>query len=168
MEISIPYKPNPLISSSTQLFKRPKSYGLVRFPAKYRVGVTRKKQVFRVYASESSNGSSSNNDGGFSWVRLTQSIRVGAERIGEKIGETVKKEIGFDSEEANARVDEFVGRVKDSVQKGQHELTRFKTETVPSFIDWNKWEHWKVSCSAVLISGSEVLLGSDPVCVLKH
>lgn len=146
METAVSYKPNPLISSSTQLLKRPKSSGLVRFPAKYGLGVTRKKQLFRVYASQSSSGSSSNNDGGFSWVRLMQSLRDGA----EKIGESVKKEIGFDSEEASARVDEYVGRVKDSVQKGQHELTRFKTETVPSFIDWNKWEHWKVSCFSFL------------------
>ncbi|VVB11569.1 unnamed protein product [Arabis nemorensis] len=143
MEIAILYKPNPLISSSPELLKRPKISGLVRFPAKYGLGVTRKKPLFRVYASESSSGSSSNNDGGFSWVRLGQSLRVGVERIGEKIGETVKKETGFDSEEANARVDEIVGRVKGSVQKGQDELTRFKTETVPSFIDWNQWEHWK-------------------------
>ncbi|KAL1205616.1 ATP-dependent zinc metalloprotease FTSH 12 [Cardamine amara subsp. amara] len=143
MEIAISFKPNPLISSSTQLLKRPKIYGLVSFPAKYRVRVTGKKQRFRVYASESSSGSSSNNDGGFSWVRFTQSLRVGAERIGEKIGASVKKETGFDSEEASTRVDEYVSRVKDSVQKSQHELTRFKTEIVPSFIDWNKWEHWK-------------------------
>ncbi|CAA7062112.1 unnamed protein product [Microthlaspi erraticum] len=144
MEIAISYKPNPLISSSTQLLRRPQSSGLVRFPAKYGLrGGSRKKPVFRVYASESTSGSSSNNDGGFSWVRLTQSLRIGVERIGEKIGETVKKETGFDSVEANATVNEFVGRVKDIVQKGQHELTRFKSETVPSFIDWNKWEHWK-------------------------
>lgn len=150
MEIAISYKPNPLISSSTQLLKRPQSSGLVRFPAMYGLGVTRKKQLFRIHASQSSSGSSSNNDGGFSWARLMQSLRVGAERIGEKIGESVKKEIGFDSEEASARVDEYVGRVKDSVQKGQHELTRFKNETVPSFIDWNKWKHWKVSCFSFL------------------
>lgn len=148
MEIAIPYKPNPLISSPTNLLKRPKSFGLVRFPAKYGHRVTRKNPIFRVYASESSNGSSSNNGGGFSWVRLTQSLRVGVERIGEKIGKSVKKETGFDPEEAGARVDEYVGRVKDIVKKGQGELTRFRTEIVPSFIDWNKWEHWKVSCSA--------------------
>ncbi|KAJ0256660.1 ATP-dependent zinc metalloprotease FTSH 12 [Hirschfeldia incana] len=144
MEIAIPYKPNPLISSPTNLFKRPKSSRLVRFPVKYGHRVTRKNPIFRVYASESSNGSSSNNGGGgFSWLRLTQTLRVGVERIGEKIGESVKKETGFDPEEAGARVDEYVGRVKDSVMKGQGELTRFRTETVPSFIDWNKWEHWK-------------------------
>ncbi|KAH0874443.1 hypothetical protein HID58_071805 [Brassica napus] len=143
MEIAIPYKPNPLISSPTNLLKRPKSFGLVRFPAKYGHRVTRKNPIFRVYASESSNGSSSNNGGGFSWVRLTQSLRVGVERIGEKIGKSVKKETGFDPEEAGARVDEYVGRVKDIVKKGQGELTRFRTEIVPSFIDWNKWEHWK-------------------------
>ncbi|ESQ27162.1 hypothetical protein EUTSA_v100180710mg, partial [Eutrema salsugineum] len=143
MEIAIPYKPNPLISSPTKFFKRPKSSGLVRFPAKYGLRVTRRNPIFRVYASESSNGSSSNNDGGFSWLRLARSLRIGVERIGEKIGESVKKEIGFDSEEAGARVDEYVGRVKNSVQKGQHQLDRLKNETVPSFIDWNKWEHWK-------------------------
>uniref|UniRef100_A0A1J3ISD5 ATP-dependent zinc metalloprotease FTSH 12, chloroplastic n=1 Tax=Noccaea caerulescens TaxID=107243 RepID=A0A1J3ISD5_NOCCA len=171
MEIAISYKPNPLISSSTQLFRRPQSSGLVRFPAKYGLmRGSRKRPVFRVYASESTSGSSSNNDGGFSWVRLTQSLRIFVERIGEKIGETVKKETGFDSEDANARVDEFVGRVKDSVQKGEHEFTRFKTETVPSFIDWNKWEHWKdirnwdgrrvaalvIYASALLFSGQRV------------
>lgn len=151
MEIAIPYKPNPLISSSpTNLLKRPKSSGLVPFPTKYgQHRVTSKNPIFRVYASQSSNGSSSNNGGGFSfsWLRLTQSLRLGVERIGE----SVKKETGFDSEEAGARVDEYVGRVKDSVKKGQGELTRFRTETVPSFIDWNKWEHWKVSCSSSLL-----------------
>ncbi|CAN8240453.1 unnamed protein product [Cochlearia groenlandica] len=130
MEIAaISYKPNPLISSSNRLFKLPTSSGFVRFRSKYRLRVTRKDPIFRVYASESRNGSSSNNERGFSWERLMKSLE-----------ETVKKETGFD---AGARVDEYAGRVKDSVKKGKHELIRFKDETVPLFIDWSKWDQWK-------------------------
>ena len=42
------------------------------------------------------------------------------------------------------KVGEFVGRAKEGVSKGRGELERFRTELVPKFVSWNRWEHWKV------------------------
>ncbi|KAI9161766.1 hypothetical protein LWI28_020493 [Acer negundo] len=59
------------------------------------------------------------------------------------MGESVKKETGFDFDEANVKVSELVGRVKGELKKGESELTRFRTELVPAFVEWNRWELWK-------------------------
>ena len=56
----------------------------------------------------------------------------------------MKKETGFDLEDANVKVGEFVGRAKEGVSKGRGELERFRTELVPEFVSWNRWERWKV------------------------
>lgn len=56
----------------------------------------------------------------------------------------MKKETGFDLNEAIMKVDELVDRVKDGVKKGDDELTRFRTELLPQFVEWNRWERWKV------------------------
>ncbi|KAF3946426.1 hypothetical protein CMV_027302 [Castanea mollissima] len=94
---------------------------------------------FRVLAFANPNGSD-----GFSWLRLTQSVRRGSEQLWSKLGESAKKETGFDLEDANVKVGEFVGRAKEGVSKGQGELERFRTELVPEFVSWNRWERWKV------------------------
>lgn len=60
------------------------------------------------------------------------------------MGESVKKETGFDVEAANVKARELVQRVLDELKKGQSELTRLRTEFVPAFVDWNQWENWKV------------------------
>ncbi|KAK0596406.1 hypothetical protein LWI29_015379 [Acer saccharum] len=59
------------------------------------------------------------------------------------MGESVKKETGFDFDEANVKVSELVGRVKGELKKGESELTRFRTELVPEIVEWNRWELWK-------------------------
>lgn len=56
----------------------------------------------------------------------------------------MKKETGFDLNEAIMKVDELVDRFKDGVKKGDDELTRFRTELLPQFVEWNRWERWKV------------------------
>lgn len=42
------------------------------------------------------------------------------------------------------KVGELVGRVKNGVKKGEAEFIRFRTVLVPEFVDWNRWERWKV------------------------
>lgn len=80
---------------------------------------------------------------------------MGSERFLSKLGYSVKRETGFDLNEANVKVGEFVGRVKDGVKKGEDELTHFRTELLPQFMDWNRWDHWKVM---ILMSYLEILL----------
>ncbi|PQQ13628.1 ATP-dependent zinc metalloprotease FTSH 12 chloroplastic [Prunus yedoensis var. nudiflora] len=85
----------------------------------------------------------SNGSDGFSWGSLTQSIRRGSERFWSNFGESVKKETGFDLKDANVKVGEYVGRVEGGLKKGRTELEWFKTELVPEFVSWNRWERWK-------------------------
>lgn len=60
-----------------------------------------------------------------------------------KLGESVKKETGFDVEGGNVKVGEFVERIKGDIKKGDAALTRFRTELLTDFVDWNRWERWK-------------------------
>ncbi|CAA2991897.1 ATP-dependent zinc metalloprotease FTSH 12, chloroplastic [Olea europaea subsp. europaea] len=71
---------------------------------------------------------------GFSWVRFSQSIRSGSQRFFEKLGESVKKEIGFDLDSAKV---ELSGWMQDSIQKSRDGLERVNSELVPQFINWN-------------------------------
>ncbi|KAJ0098539.1 hypothetical protein Patl1_20814 [Pistacia atlantica] len=134
MDISIPFKPNPLLSSSNSLTKA------VPFPKRqtHRPRISRQNPIFRVYSSANPNGSA-----GFSWPSIARSIEVGSERFWSNFGQSVKRETGFDFEEANVKVGELVGRVKNGVKKGEVEFTRFRTVLVPEFVDWNRWERWK-------------------------
>lgn len=88
----------------------------------------------------SASSSSSSEPDGFSWLRLTQSIRRGSQRFFENVGEPVKKETGFN---LKVPVDEFQGRARDSARKAQEKLERVNSELLPQFISWNKWESWK-------------------------
>ncbi|KAK3217754.1 hypothetical protein Dsin_011724 [Dipteronia sinensis] len=136
MELAVPYRPNPLLSSSSKSLTKTT---LLQVPAiKHRPRISRQRPVFRVCSSANPDGS-----GGFSWQSLRRSVRVGSERLWSKMGESVKKETGFDFDEANVKVTELVGRVKVELKKGESELTRFRTELVPAFVEWNRWELWK-------------------------
>ena len=68
-----------------------------------------------------------------------------------KLGESVKKETGFDVEGGNVKVGEFVERIKGDIKKGDAALTRFRTELLTDFVDWNRWERWKVRHLDLLI-----------------
>ena len=59
-------------------------------------------------------------------------------------GGVVKRETGFDLEDANSRVNEFVGRIRAAARRGEDGLDRFRTELLPEFVNWNRWERWKV------------------------
>ncbi|KAG6687214.1 hypothetical protein I3843_11G059100 [Carya illinoinensis] len=138
MDLIIPCKPNPLLLSAPQLTQTSHSSFLFKLPNKHRLGNSRQRHFFRVLASSNPNASD-----GFSWLILTQSVRRGSERFWTKLGESVKKETGFGFEDANVKVGEFVGRVRGGVRKGGAELERFRTELVPEFVNWNRWERWK-------------------------
>lgn len=137
MDLKISYKPNPLLFSTPPLSL-----------TKQRHKLYRKRPEFRALAAANPNGS-----GGFSWRSLSRSLRQGSVRFWSNLGDSVKKETGFDLEEANTRVTEFAGRVRDGVKVSGSELDRFRTDVLAEFVDWNKWQHWKVKfCLALAFS----------------
>ncbi|KAM1032307.1 hypothetical protein ACFX2I_035903 [Malus domestica] len=138
MDLQITFKSNPLLVSSTPFSHTSPRPLLFNLPTKHRPKISRQKPTFRVMASVNSNGPDE-----FSWQSLTRSIRRGSGRFWSDFGESVKKETGFDLKEANVTVGEFVGRVGDGLKKGGTELERFRTELLPEFVSWNRWERWK-------------------------
>ncbi|XP_057765242.1 ATP-dependent zinc metalloprotease FTSH 12, chloroplastic [Salvia miltiorrhiza] len=102
------------------------------FSANCRPKISRRKR-FVISASSSE-------PEGFSWLRLSQSIRRGSQRFFENLGESVKRETGFD---LKVPVDEYSGRARESARKAQEKLERVNSELLPQFISWNKWESWK-------------------------
>ncbi|KAK9937407.1 hypothetical protein M0R45_014201 [Rubus argutus] len=140
MDLMLPYKPNPLLCSSTPLTQLSPKAVLYNFnlPTKHRPKISRKNPNFRVKASANPNGSD-----GFSWVSLTRSIRRGSEQFWSNFGESVKKETGFDLKDVNVKVGEYLGQAAEGLKRGGTELERFKTDLVPEFVSWNQWERWK-------------------------
>ncbi|GLT61232.1 hypothetical protein SLA2020_339540 [Shorea laevis] len=115
MELTILYKPNPLLFCSAPLTQTSQSPILFKLPTKHRLKISRQRPTFRVLASANPNGSD-----GFSWLSLTRSVRRGSERFWSKLGQ-----------------------VSEGVRKGGAELERFRTDLVPEFVSWNRWERWK-------------------------
>ncbi|XP_059661736.1 ATP-dependent zinc metalloprotease FTSH 12, chloroplastic [Cornus florida] len=145
MALTIQYTPNPFHSSSGTLLVNQTHPILVQFkplskPPSYHTPkrTLRKRPTIRAFASANPNGPE-----GFSWQSLSRSIRSGSERFLSRFGELVKRETGFDLEDANVRVSGFVGRARDFAKKGESELNRFRSELLPEFINWNKWDRWK-------------------------
>ncbi|CAN4096889.1 unnamed protein product [Withania somnifera] len=94
-----------------------------------------RRPTFLAFSSNSNNSPE-----GFSWLQLSQSIRRGSERFFNQLGDSVKKETGFEFEDAKLKVAEFSGRAVDS---GQILVQRFHSELLPEFLNWNKFESWK-------------------------
>lgn len=138
MDLSIPYKPNPLLLSSPPLTQNSQSPILFKLPRSHRLKKSSQRPILRVLASADPNGSDS-----FSWQSLTRSVRRGSERFWSKLSETVGKETGFDLEDANVKVGELAGRVREGMGKGRDNLERLRTDLVPAFLNWNRWERWK-------------------------
>ena len=61
-------------------------------------------------------------------------------RFVSNFGEILKKETGFDVEGASIKA-------KGLVSKGREAVDRFRLELVPEFVQWNKWDNWKVFLS---------------------
>ncbi|XP_050221427.1 ATP-dependent zinc metalloprotease FTSH 12, chloroplastic [Mercurialis annua] len=128
MNFTTPYNHNSLLYPSPFLLQTTRTSVLLK-PTD-----SRKKTSFTVCSSANLNGSD-----GFSWPSLTRAFRLGSERFFLKLGESVKKETGFDLDGTNVKLGEFVGLVKGQAKMSEAELIRLRTE----FVDWNRWEHWK-------------------------
>ncbi|KAK8318035.1 hypothetical protein V6Z12_A13G148900 [Gossypium hirsutum] len=125
MEVSIPCAQTPLLFSSS---KTPQTLTFYQLPTRRRL---------KIRASSSSANPSGSGSNAFSWLRL------GSQKFWSKFGESVKKETGFDLDEANVRVGELVGRVNQGLRKGEGEFNRLRTELLPEFVSWNRWDRWK-------------------------
>ncbi|XP_021299489.1 ATP-dependent zinc metalloprotease FTSH 12, chloroplastic [Herrania umbratica] len=134
MEVAIPIGLNTPIFCSIPITQTPQNLTFFQVP-------TRRRLKIRASSSSANPGGSGSN--GFSWFSLARSFRLGSELFWSKFGESVKKETGFNLDEANVRVNELVGRVKEGFRKGEGEFTRLWTELVPEFVSWNRWERWK-------------------------
>ncbi|KAK9991410.1 hypothetical protein SO802_026395 [Lithocarpus litseifolius] len=152
-ELTVLYKPNPLLFSSTPLTHNTQTLILLKLPKNPRSKNSHHRPNFRVLAFANPNGSD-----GFSLLSLTRSVRCGLEQLWSKLGESRKKETGFCLEDANVKVGEFAWPAKEGVSKGQGELEWFRTKLVPKFVSWNQWERWKLgSFIARLIKLQEFL-----------
>ncbi|XP_022882634.1 ATP-dependent zinc metalloprotease FTSH 12, chloroplastic [Olea europaea var. sylvestris] len=143
MEVTaIQCRPNPLFLSSKNLhFLRRRTIPPLHY-RKCKLKLSRQRRLI-ISASSSSDVNPGGPPEGFSWVRFSQSVRSGSQRFIEKLGESVKKEIGFDLDSTKVRVNELSGWMQDSIQKSRDGLERVNSELVPQFINWNKWERWK-------------------------
>lgn len=55
----------------------------------------------------------------------------------------MKTEAGFDLRESNDGVSGFVGAVGNAAEKGKADFERFRSDALPQFFYWNRWELWK-------------------------
>ncbi|MCD7454691.1 ATP-dependent zinc metalloprotease FTSH 12, chloroplastic [Datura stramonium] len=130
--------PHPL--NSIHLSSKPLINPLLfSLPFKCRRSFSRQRRP--TFLASSSN--SKNSPEGFSWLQLSQSIRRGSERFLNQLGDSLKKETGFDFEDAKVKVAELSGRAVDLAKNGQIQLQRFQFELFPEFLNWNKFESWK-------------------------
>ncbi|XP_030471573.1 ATP-dependent zinc metalloprotease FTSH 12, chloroplastic [Syzygium oleosum] len=81
--------------------------------------------------------------GGLPWQRLSRSIRRGSHRFWLDFGAAVKKETGFDVDDANAKLRELAASVKERAKLNEAAAARLRSELLPAFLDWNRWERWK-------------------------
>ncbi|KAF7824391.1 ATP-dependent zinc metalloprotease FTSH 12, chloroplastic isoform X1 [Senna tora] len=138
MDLLVAYRPNPLLLSTSPFAGTSQNSNYFRLTTLQRSKIPRRKSKFRALASANPNGAN-----GFSWSDISRSFQNGSKRFWLKFGEMVEKETGFDLEDANGKVSQFVGQVRDEVKKSGAELDRFRTEGVPAFVSWNQWERWK-------------------------
>ncbi|XP_043688912.1 ATP-dependent zinc metalloprotease FTSH 12, chloroplastic isoform X2 [Telopea speciosissima] len=141
MGLKLHCRPNPLIFPATFINQNPSNFLILKplpLHSRHRTRHCRLKPLFRVSASSNGNGSED-----FSWFSVSHAIRRGSERFLTNFGEFVKKETGFDFEETNVEVVRFLGKVRDTSKKGEAVFDRFRSEWIPEFVDWNKWERWK-------------------------
>lgn len=83
------------------------------------------------------------------WQRLSHSIRIGSQRFWFKCADSLKKETGFDIQEANGKVRQLYSSA--IVKLDEAEFTRFRTQLFPAFLEWNRWERWKVIILLIIL-----------------
>ncbi|XP_022149642.1 ATP-dependent zinc metalloprotease FTSH 12, chloroplastic [Momordica charantia] len=138
MDIGTRCRPNELLSPSTSFVQRSQNVVLFTLPAKRRAKCSRQRTKFRVLGSADSNGAD-----GFPWRSFTRSVRRGSEKFWLNFGESMRKETGFDLKHADVKLVEFFGRANERLENLGAEVERFKTEILPEFASWNRWERWK-------------------------
>ncbi|RDY07466.1 ATP-dependent zinc metalloprotease FTSH 12, chloroplastic, partial [Mucuna pruriens] len=127
MELTITHNPNSLLVFSTPLSRNPNVFTLTAPRG-------RRKLRFRISATAEPDGSS--------W---SQSLRRGSRRFWVKFGEMMKRETGFDfGDGSEKKIGEFVSG---------DELRMFGTQWVSQFVDWNRWERWKVTTLSIAVLG---------------
>ena len=89
MELTVPYKPNPLLFSSASLTHNSQTLILHKLPKNPRSKNSHHRPNFHVLASANPNGFD-----GFSWLSLTRLVRRGLEWLWLKLSESGKKETG--------------------------------------------------------------------------
>lgn len=97
--------------------------------------------------------------GGLPWQRLSRSIRRGSHRFWLDFGAAVKKETGFDVDDANAKLRELAASVMERAKLNEAAAARLRSELLPAFLDWNRWERWKVMlelCMGMAFPGSPI------------
>ncbi|XP_030523971.1 ATP-dependent zinc metalloprotease FTSH 12, chloroplastic isoform X2 [Rhodamnia argentea] len=132
MELAFLPSPNPLLSPSPSPSPSPP------LPFSLPPHSSRRRHPFRVRAS-----SSPGPPFGLPWQRLSRSIRRGSDRFWLNLGDAVKKETGFDVEEANAKLRELATLVKERIKLNEADVARLRSQWLPAFLDWNRWERWK-------------------------
>ncbi|KAJ6808722.1 ATP-dependent zinc metalloprotease FTSH 12, chloroplastic [Iris pallida] len=121
-----------LLSTSTP--RNPLPFPLYRSRSSSRRARSSKRAAPR--AAASAPGGPGDGTGGFSWERVSRSLRRGSERVFGRFAEELKRETGLDLDGAGLEAGRLVGRGKAAVD-------RFRSETVPGFVEWNRWEYWK-------------------------
>ncbi|MED6144837.1 ATP-dependent zinc metalloprotease FTSH 12, chloroplastic [Stylosanthes scabra] len=137
--------PNPFLLPSPPLTPAvvPSNPNLFALTKPHSSKTLRRKLRLRASSTSAADPDGGPNGGASSWSSIFRSLRRGSKRFWVKFGEMVKKETGFDLGDGNAKVGEFVWRVKDEVETSGDELGRSGTHLVSEFLDWNRWERWK-------------------------
>lgn len=132
MDLKIEFRPNKFyLSSCTRrgmILLNQTHPNLVLLPRHRYNQKKRRKPIFRVSASVNPEGS----EDGSAWTRFSQKIRRNSEVFVHNLGDSLKKETGFNLQDANAKLSGFVGGIQDSFSKAR---TQFTT--------WNEWQRWK-------------------------
>lgn len=139
MDVSTRYRPNELLSPATSFVQRSQNVILFTLPAKRRAKYSRQRAKFRVLGSADGNAADES-----PWGSFSRSVRRGSERFWLNFGESLRKETGFDLKNTDVKLVEFFGRANERLENMGAELQRFKTEILPEFVSWNRWERWKV------------------------
>jgi hypothetical protein len=134
MDLIISQTPYPFLLSSSPLtptLQNPIFFTLTPFSS------NRRKLKLRASSTADSNGAD-----GSSW---SQSLERASKRFLVKFGDMVKKEIGVDLGDGVVKAGEFVDGVKKNVG------SEFRTLSLSEFVEWNRFEHWKVTNSNQLL-----------------
>lgn len=127
MDLIISHTPNPFLLSSTPLPPTLQNSNFFTLPAPF---TSRRKFKLRASSTPDPNAAD-----GSSW---SQSLERASRRFLVKFGDMVKKETGVDLRDGVVKAGEFVDGVKNVG-------TEFPTPSLSEFLDWNRFEYWKVT-----------------------